>query len=206
MDKRGKFIVFEGGEGSGKSAHMERLKSVLPKEVVFTRNPGGVAVGEKIRALVLSKESAGIDARAELLLFLAARAQLIAEVIRPALESGRHVICDRFSLSTLVYQVYGRQKPEDLPLLTTVSDIINAKCVPDATIFLDVSPSIGLKRAHSRSEEPNRFDTEEMAFHERVREEYKKHISEYRHSFTIDADRPQEEVWTDVLRAVQSIL
>ena len=106
----------------------------------------------------------------------------------------------------MVYQVYGRQKPEYQELLAAVSKTINKGCAPDATIFLDVTPAIGLTRARSRPEGPNRFDNEELAFHERVREGYRKHIGEYPHAFVVDADKPLEEVWQNVQKAVQSVL
>ncbi|MDO8514347.1 MAG: dTMP kinase [bacterium] len=203
---RGKFIVFEGGEGSGKSAQVERLRGMLPRGTVFTRDPGGVETGEDIRRLVLSKDTRGIDTATELLLFMAARTQLIAELVAPALESGKMVVCDRFVLSTIAYQVYGRQKMEYLPLVKNVFAIVNRGCIPDFTIFLNVSPQIGLERAHLRLEAPNRFDEETVAFHERVREGYTKHINDYGRSISINADRSLEEVWQDVERAVQSIL
>src|SRR3989344_9314265 len=116
---RGKFIVLEGGEGAVKSVQMGNLRGILPN-AVFTRDPGGVETGEDIRRLVLSKDSLGIDPATELLLFLAARTQLIAELIAPALESGKTVVCDRYILSTIAYQVYGRQKREYLPLVKSV--------------------------------------------------------------------------------------
>ncbi len=203
---RGKFIVFEGGEGSGKSVQIERLKSILPANTVLTRDPGGVSIGEEIRRLVLSKDSRGIDAGTELLLFLAARAQLVAELIEPALENGNIVVSDRYILSTIAYQIYGRQKLEYLPLVKNVFAAIAHDCTPDVTIFLDVTPAVGLARAHSRLEEPNRFDEEAVAFHERVREGYKKHLSEYGKHFIIDADKPIEEVWQNIEKTVQSIL
>ncbi len=203
---RGKFIVLEGGEGSGKSVQMGRLREMLPKGTVFTRDPGGVETGEDIRRLVLSKDTRGIDAATELLLFLAARAQLIAELIAPALENGTMVVCDRFIISTIAYQVYGRQKMEYLPLVKNAFEAVNRGCVPDVTIFLDVSPEIGLARAHFRLEAPNRFDEEAVAFHERVRTGYNKHINDYGRVFTVNADRSLEEVWQDVERAVQSAL
>lgn len=203
---RGKFIVIEGGEGSGKSVQMGHLRGMLPKGTVFTRDPGGVETGEDIRRLVLSKDTRGIDAATELLLFLAARAQLIAELIAPALENGKMVVCDRFIISTIAYQVYGRQKMEYLPLVKNTFEAVNRGCVPDITIFLDVSPEIGLARAHSRLEAPNRFDEEAVAFHERVRTGYNKHINDYGRVFIVNADRSLEEVWQDVERAVQSAL
>ena len=206
MDKRGKFIVFEGGEGSGKSVMMERLKREFTDNVVYTRNPGGTLIGEKIRDLVLAKDTDGVDVGTEILLFLAARAQLITRVIAPALASGKHVICDRFELSTIAYEICGRERQEYLPMLRTASEQIRDGCVPDATIFLDVTPTVGLKRAHARPEEPNRFDNETLAFHELVREGYKKHITEYTNPFIIDADKPLEEVWQEIQNTVQSIL
>lgn len=202
---RGKFIVLEGGEGSGKSVQMGQIRKILP-DAAFTRDPGGVETGEDIRRMVLSKEARGIDAATELLLFMAARAQLIAELIDPALQGGKTVVCDRYILSTIAYQVYGRQKLEYLPLVKSVFEGVNRGCTPDLTIFLDVTPSVGLARAHSRLETPNRFDEEAIQFHERVRDGYKKHLTEYGKAIVIDADKPLEEVWTEVQNAVQSLL
>ena len=203
---RGKFIVLEGGEGSGKSVMMDRLKGVLLPGTVYTRDPGGVSIGEEVRRIVLGQEARGIDAATELLLFMAARAQLIAELIAPALEEGKNVICDRFILSTIAYQVYGRQKTEYLGLVKTVFASISHLCIPDTTIFLDVSPDIGLQRVQMRMQAANRFDEEALSFHERIREGYKKHLNEYGKPVVIDANRPLEEVWTDVQNAVQSSL
>ena len=203
---RGKFIVLEGGEGSGKSVMMDRLKGVLPAGTVFTRDPGGVSIGEEVRRIVLGQEARGIDAATELLLFLAARAQVIAELIAPALEEGKTVISDRFILSTIAYQVYGRQKMEYLGLVKNVFGAINHQCLPDLTLFLDVSPEIGLQRVHMREQAVNRFDEESTAFHERIREGYKQHLNDYGTSLVVDANKPLEEVWTDVQNAVQSSL
>jgi dTMP kinase len=203
MTTRGKFIVLEGGEGAGKSVQMGQMRTLFPN-AVFTRDPGGVETGEDIRRLVLSKESRGIDTATELLLFMAARAQLIAELIAPALESGKTVICDRFILSTIAYQVYGRQKMEYLTLVKNAFSAVSRACMPDLTVFLDVSPEVGLQRAHSRLEEPNRFDEEAMAFHQRVREGYKQHLDDYGASVTVDADKPIDEVWQGIQEALQS--
>ncbi|MEY4747145.1 MAG: hypothetical protein RLZZ416_194 [Candidatus Parcubacteria bacterium] len=203
---RGKFIVLEGGEGAGKSVQMGKLRSIMPQGTVYTRDPGGVETGEDIRRLVLSKETRGIDAATELLLFMAARAQLVAELIAPALENGSIVVCDRFILSTIAYQVYGRNQLKYLPLVQEIFASISRRCAPDFTIFLDVTPEAGLKRARERLEAPNRFDDEAIEFHRRVREGYKKHLNDYGTSCTIDADRSIEEVWQEVEKAVQSVL
>jgi len=202
---RGKFIVLEGGEGSGKTTFGERLKLEFP-ETVYTQDPGGTALGEHIRALLMADETAGIDTRAELLLFLAGRAQLVAEVIRPALESGKHVISNRFGLSSIAYQVYGRERPDLLPLYNAVSAEILQGCMPDACILLDVTPETGATRVHARPETPTRFDKESLDFHARVREGLKKHVGEFGKPFIIDSERPLEEVWTEVKNTVQSIL
>lgn len=205
MDKRGKFIVFEGGEGSGKDTHIERLKPLYPN-VVFTREPGGTAISEHIRDIVLSKESTAMSVETELLLFLAARAQLIEEVVAPALAAGRNVVSNRFGLSTIAYQIYGRQRQEYLPFLREVSAFVVGEYIPDACILLDVTPSVGLERTKKRPGKPTRFDEEELAFHTRVREGYQKHVSEFGKSIIISADKPLEEVWSEVQKAVASVL
>jgi len=205
MDKRGKFIVLEGGEGSGKTTIGERLKLEFP-DTVYTQDPGGTPLGEKLRDLLMSDETKGIDTRAELLLFLAGRAQLVAEVVKPALESGKHVISNRFGLSSIAYQVYGRQKPELLELYQAISEKITEGCVPDACVLLDVTPEIGIARVHARSEKPTRFDLETLDFHTRVREGLKKHVGEFGKAFVINADKPLEEVWTEVLKTVNLVL
>jgi len=205
MDNRGTFIVFEGGEGSGKDTHIDRLKSLYP-DAVYTREPGGTKIGERIRGLLLAKESAGMDVRSELLLFLSARAQLMAEVIVPALTSGKNVVSNRFGLSTIAYQIYGRERQEYLPFLREVNSFIVEKYVPDVYILLDVTPQVGIERAGRRAEGMNRFDAEQLAFHERVRDGYKKHIGELGRHFIINADQPLEAVWQEVKKAVASAL
>jgi len=201
----GTFIIIEGGEGSGKTTIIDRLKKELP-EVVYTQDPGGTPLGEEIRNLLMSERTAGIDARSELLLFLASRAQLVAEVIRPALESGKDVISNRFGLSSIAYQVYGRERPELLALYRAVSGEILEGVTPAACILLDVSPETGNARVQSRPDVPTRFDKEALEFHSRVREGYKKHIGEFGRTFVIDAEKPLKQVWTDVLKTVQSLL
>lgn len=201
----GKFIVFEGGEGSGKDTHIERLKPLYP-DAVFTREPGGTKIGERIRELLLSKQSTDMKVRTELLLFLAGRAQLIEEVIAPALVAGKIVISNRFGLSTIAYQIYGRERQEYLPFLREVSAFVIGQYIPNACVLLDVTPLVGLERTKQRSEEPTRFDEEKLAFHERVREGYKKHVHEFGTPFIINADEPLESVWSNVQKAVASVL
>ena len=202
---RGKFIVFEGGEGSGKTTIVERLKKAYP-DFVYTQDPGGTRLGEEIRELLMSDKTKGIDVRSELLLFLAGRAQMIAEIIKPALDSGKIVVSNRFALSSIAYQIYGRKRPELLPRYRAVSDYMLKGYIPDACILLDVTLEIGIARARSRPDEPTRFDNEELDFHSRVPEGYKKHIAEFGTPMIIDADKPLVEVWTQVENAVQSVL
>jgi len=203
--KRGKFIVIEGGDGSGKTTVFERLKKEFP-DFAYTQDPGGTSLGQQVRELLMSQRTKGIDTRAELLLFLASRAQNVAEVIAPALASGKSVIANRFALSSIAYQIYGRQKPELMDLYRAVSSIILEKAMPDATILLDVTPEVGISRVHSREEEPTRFDLEAIDFHTRVREGYKAHITEFGTPVIIDSDKPLDEVWTRVREAVQSLV
>ncbi|MBI4093418.1 dTMP kinase [Candidatus Kaiserbacteria bacterium] len=200
---RGKFIVLEGGEGSGKTTIGERLKVEFP-EIVYTQDPGGTRLGEQVRQILMDDASSGMDVRAELLLFLAGRAQLVAEVIEPSLGSGKNVVSNRFGLSTIAYQVYGRERPELLELFRTVSPMLTGKAQPDACILLDVTPETGAARVHSRPEEPTRFDKEALDFHARVREGLKKHVGEFGAPYLVDAEKPLEEVWTDVKAIVQS--
>ena len=201
----GKFIVLEGGEGSGKTTIGERLKVEFP-DIVYTQDPGGTPLGEKVRLVLMADETAGIDTRTEPPLFLAGRAQLVAEKIKPALESGKHVISNRFGLSTIAYQIYGRERPELLSLYQSVSKEILQGCTPDACILLDISPETGAARVHSRPEEPTRFDKEALDFHARVREGLKKHAGEFGQVFLIDAEKPLEEVWKEVLKIVKSLV
>lgn len=200
---RGKFIALEGGEGSGKTTIGERLKVEFP-EIVYTQDPGGTRLGEQVRQILMDDASSGMDVRAELLLFLAGRAQLVAEVIEPSLGSGKNVVSNRFGLSTIAYQVYGRERPELLELFRTVSPMLTGKAQPDACILLDVTPETGAARVHSRPEEPTRFDKEALDFHARVREGLKKHVGEFGAPYLVDAEKPLEEVWTDVKAIVQS--
>ena len=171
----GKFITFEGGEGCGKSTQVRRLKSELEKlgiRVLLTREPGGTALAEKIRALLKDESEDPPCDRAELLLFLAARAQLTEKVIAPALASGVWVISDRFSDSTVAYQGYGRGLP--LPLIRTANDFACGEIRPDMTVLLDVDPATAEARMRRREEDTaTSADRIELAgdyFHRRLRE------------------------------------
>ena len=169
----GTFITLEGSEGAGKTVLAKRLAEALERRghvVVSTREPGGTGLGERLRAILLEQAGAGetapVDARADALLFNAARAQLVAEVIRPALERGEIVVCARFADSTLAYQGYGAGLALDE--LRTIQAVATGGLAPDLTILLDVEPEIGLGRKTGASR--NRFEsTFDLAFHRRVR-------------------------------------
>ncbi|MBI2679192.1 MAG: dTMP kinase [Candidatus Koribacter versatilis] len=174
---RGKFITIEGLDGCGKSTQLERLAVALRKQgmnVVTTREPGGTAIGEKVRAVLLDSRTAGLDPWAELALMFAARAQHIAEVIRPALERGKFVLCDRFTDSSEAYQGGGRQLGSE-PVLTLHRTLCGG-LQPDLTILMDSDVAASVERARRRNQQnpgqqhdENRFESESRAFFERVR-------------------------------------
>ena len=175
MKARGKFITFEGGEGCGKSTQIRLLKAALESEgleVVQTREPGGTPLAETIRGLVKNEFSDAPCDRTEVLLFLAARAQLVSNVIEPALAAGKWVISDRFSDSTLAYQGYGRGLPlDDLRLM---NGFACGGLKPDLTFLLDVEPEVSRERMHARENSTgvaaDRIEKAGDEFHARLRE------------------------------------
>src|SRR5277367_6558268 len=173
MAKKGKLITFEGGEGSGKSTHIERLVTRLRQEgypVMIAREPGGTEVGDQIRHILqYSKQSVAMVPEAELLLFCASRAQLVREVIEPARNDGRVVICDRFFDSTTVYQGVGRKI--DPPAVAAINNFAVGVSVPDLTLVIDLDPRVGLERARGR-ELFDRMENQSLEFYERVRQGY----------------------------------
>ncbi|MBF0176130.1 MAG: dTMP kinase [Magnetococcales bacterium] len=168
---RGRFITFEGVEGAGKSTQIAMLSQFLHSRGVVvhaTREPGGSPLAERIRELFLAGDAEGVCAETELYLILAARAQHVGEVIRPALIRGTWVLCDRFQDSTLAYQGYGRGL--DSEMIVRLGALARGGLVPDLTILLDVDPETGLTRCHHRLTLLTRLDQENLAFHRRVRE------------------------------------
>jgi dTMP kinase len=150
---RGKFISIEGGEGAGKSTMMERISAWLDSrghEVIKTREPGGTVLAEKIRAILLDDEHMELCSQAELLLMFASRAQHLEELIRPALQKGHTVLCDRFTDATWAYQGGGRQMPSDL--IAGLEQMVHGDLQPDLTLLLDLPVELGLARASRRSE------------------------------------------------------
>ena len=170
MTQSGWFVTFEGGEGAGKSTQLEAVAALARAaghDVVTCREPGGTVLGERLRAALFGLEAAPHPV-AELLVFGAARAQLVAEVIRPALEAGALVLCDRFVDSTVAYQHYGRGL--SLDAVVTVNTAATLGLLPALTVLLDLSPDAG--RARGEAGGSDYLEREELAFHERVREGY----------------------------------
>ncbi|MEE8636519.1 MAG: dTMP kinase [Dehalococcoidia bacterium] len=199
------FITFEGGEGSGKSTQAKLLLKKLQKHnipAVLTHEPGGTALGNKLRSVIKGKQGMSIAPGAELFLFAASRVQLVAELIRPALEQGKVVICDRFVHSTLVYQGYGRGL--DLTVIEMVNKIATQNLRPDLTILLDISPEQGLMRRHSLED---RFEQEALSFHCSVEEGYVKLAAvDPDHWLVIDASLPKQKIAETIWETVSKLL
>lgn len=199
------FISFEGTDGSGKSTQIKEIYAALRDagyKVLLTREPGGTDISNQIRSILLENmDNQNMQARAELLLFCASRAQLVGEVIRPYLESGGIVLCDRYADSTLAYQGYGHGLP--VADLKRILQFATGGLYPDMTIYLDLSPEKGLERRRQGQlfgEDWNRLDDMELAFHHRVYEGYQKIISEDESRFIrIDADDRLEIVKAAIL-------
>jgi dTMP kinase len=208
MAKRGKFITFEGGEGSGKSTHIERLVTRLRQagnRVLVAREPGGTEVGEQIRHILqYSKQSAAMVPETELLLFCASRAQLVREIIEPALNEGRVVICDRFFDSTAVYQGVGRKiNPHAVAAVNSFAVGAN---LPDLTLIIDLDPRIGLERARGR-ELFDRMESQSLEFYDRVRQGYLDLSKrEARRVKVIDGSQTLDEVEKQIWDLVKSVL
>ena len=203
------FITLEGPDGSGKSTQIGPLAEFLRQQgypVLTTREPGGTPISDQVRTVLLNRmENQAMRPRTEILLFLAARAQLVEEVIRPRLAAGEIVLSDRYADSTLAYQGYGHQF--DCDLLRQLLDFATGSLWPDLTILLDVDVETGLKRRLSGGGEWNRLDAYAVAFHQRVRQGY--HALAQRDPLrwvTLDANRPFEEVQADLRKIITARL
>ncbi len=212
MAAAGRFITFEGGEGCGKSTQIRLLADRLRaagKEVLLTREPGGTALAEKIRTLVREESDDPPNSRAETLLFLASRAQVVEGVIRPALESGTWVLCDRFADSTFAYQGYGRGL--DLDELRRINSFATGGLAPDRTILLNVSPEVSAKRMRAREAATNtgadRMEKAGDDFHFRLRRGFLELAAAEPERFSvIQADGGVEEVGEAVWNSIQPML
>lgn len=167
------FITFEGGEGSGKTSLIERLKLALNQigiDVVTTREPGGSFIAEQIRKIILDNQNTAMKAHTEALLFAASRAQHLDEVIIPAQKSGKMILCDRYLDSSIAYQAYGRGLGEEFVRKVNSYALDH---MPDLTFYIDIDPTIGIERVKkNRIHKSDRLDVETQEFHKRVREGY----------------------------------
>ena len=189
---RGTFIVFEGGEGAGKSTQEALLAEWLEQHgrtVLRTREPGGTPAGEAIRTVLLSNDYAGLTDRAEALLFAAARGEHVAQVIRPALEAGSVVVCDRYLDSSVAYQGYGRNLGAEH--VRSLSLWATHDLLPDLTVLLDIDPVVGLSRVTS----PDRLESEPIEYHQRVRQAF----------LDIASTDPQRYLIVDASQSTQAI-
>lgn len=204
---RGIFITFEGIDGCGKSTQLRMVKERLTSEgrdFIEVREPGGTTVGEKIRAVLLDKKNDSMVPLAELLLYEAARAQITEEVIKPALENGTIVICDRFFDSTIAYQGYAREL--GFELVDSLNKIATAGLKPDITFLLDLSAEDALKRRIGRGEEEDRLEALGTSFQVKVREGYLKAASEDSRIKVIDAGKTPDEIFKDINTWLSEIL
>lgn len=206
------FITFEGIEGTGKTTQIGHLAQRLRnqgRQVLVTREPGGCPIADAIRGILLDPASVGLVPRAELLLYAAARAQHVEEVIRPALQAGQTVLCDRFADATLAYQGHGRGL--DLALIGDLNRLAAGCLVPDLTVLLDLPETEGLRRAQRRNhllalDHEDRFERESLEFHRRVRQGYLGLARREPRFHIVDAEGTEAEVTERIAVTVDAFL
>ncbi|MFD2332415.1 dTMP kinase [Cohnella sp. GCM10020058] len=207
--KKGNFITIEGNEGAGKSTIAVMMLDYLRTkglDVVATREPGGIAIAEQIRAIVLDNANTAMDGRTEALLYAAARRQHFVEKIVPTLEQGKTILCDRFIDSSLAYQGFARGLGIDEVMSINAFAIEGG--LPDLTIYLDVDPEIGIERIHAHGDrEINRLDLESLAFHHRVRDGYLEALARFPDRIVrVDANPAIENVFATVAGVLDRFL
>ena len=202
---RGIFISIEGPDGSGKSTQIENIKEFFHDknmDIIFTREPGGTPIGERIRGIILDRKCSEMDPMTEAMLYAAARAQHVAQVIRPALEKGKIVICDRFVDSSIAYQGYGRKLGE---AVASINHFAVKECMPDMTILLKLDPSVGKHRISE--DQQDRLEAEREAFHQEVYKGYLELEKNFPDRIVgIDADRGINEIKVDIYEKLEKIL
>lgn len=202
------FITLEGPEGAGKSSQIHPLAEYLRQQgfdVITTREPGGTPIGDQIRACLHDTANTDMTPETEVLLYAASRAQLVNQVIRPALAAGKVVLCDRYADSTMAYQGYGRGL--DRQMLSDLTALATGGLKPDLTLLLDIDVTRGLARRRHEGEEMNRLDLETIDFHMRIRDGYLAlAAAEPARWVRLDADRPVDVVQTEMQRVVMTRL
>lgn len=203
MRRQGLFITFEGGEGAGKTTLIEEIARQLSEEgrqVLKTREPGGTKLGEQIRSLLLL-DAGPISAYAELALFLASRAQHILEVIGPALEAGKIVLCDRFNDSSIAYQ--GAARGLGMEAVSQFCKFISQGVEPHLTFYLDLDPKVGLSRA-AKDRKQDRIEAETLIFHEKIRAAFLQiHRADPNRFYLIDANLPPARVFEEAMKRMR---
>lgn len=207
----GKFITFEGLDGSGKTTIIWKVieflnQTVMKDQFIYTREPGGNRISEAIREIILSKQNTAMDARTEALLYAAARRQHLVETVLPALDAGQLVLSDRYVDSSLVYQGAGREI--GMQKIAAINEFATDGLTPDLTIYFEVEPQVGLARIQqNRQDEINRLDEEQIDFYERVHSGYLKLAQENPNRIkVVDASRSIEEVKAEVLAIIKEFL
>ena len=200
---KGLFISFEGGDGAGKSTQLKKIREYMEErglETVFTREPGGTPIGEKIRNVILDVDNREMTDYTESYLYAASRAQVVREVIRPALMEGKVVVCDRFVDSSIAYQGYGRGLGRET--VWNINKDAVGDCMPDLTIFLDIDPGKADRRMGSRTERRDRLEVAGVDFHQKVYDGYMEMIASQEGDnpriVAVPADLPPDEVWENI--------
>lgn len=198
---RGKFITFEGPDGAGKTTILKMVAEHLSTALI-TREPGGIDIAEQIRNVILAKENTAMDPRTEALLYAAARRQHLIEKVKPAIEDGQTVLCDRFVDSSLAYQGYARGL--GIEEVLRINQFAIENMMPDLTIYFDIEPELGLKRiSKNNGREINRLDLEKLDFHQKVREGYHLLMQKFPNRIVkIDASGTMEDVFNLTLTLI----
>ncbi|MGG3560822.1 dTMP kinase [Neobacillus rhizosphaerae] len=201
----GIFITFEGPDGAGKTTILSMVANHF-KEAMVTREPGGIDIAEQIRKVILNKENTAMDPRTEALLYAAARRQHLIEKVKPALEEGKMVLCDRFVDSSLAYQGYARDLGIDE--VWSINQFAIEELMPQLTIYFDIEPELGLKRINKNKErEINRLDLENLEFHQKVRDGYYLLMKRFPDRIVrIDASGTVEEVYEQTVKMIKDKL
>ena len=204
---KGLFISIEGPDGSGKSTQIENIKKFFEDksiDIVFTREPGGTPIGERIRDIILDNDFSEMDSMTEAMLYAASRAQHVAEVIRPALEQGKVVVCDRFVDSSMAYQGFGRKLGD---AVNVINSYAVGECMPDITFLMKLDPNVGKHRIEENRENQDRLEHEKLPFHRRVYKEYLELEKMYPDRiFGIDASMGIDEIKEVIYRKLEEII